>query len=271
VGEATLTWGDGARYIGTFRNGVPDGKGYFRDADGMQYEGDVSNGRRDGAAEGVFPNGDHYQGQWKNGKPDGIGHMKYMLGGAYEGEWKHGKRHGKGTLIYAGSGHRHEGRFVDGMLENSAPHPTPTATYNLKADRARAGTMFRYDIARGGTVPLDIGYDAFTPEQKRLFNSYYPALEEGDEPPYPRLGNREFYKLMSRMGGTFDLNEDVRIYVLVGADGKAVSVTVMGLNDPELRKLAGSAAGLLEYKPALCSGKPCPMMFGFNLRLKAEW
>jgi hypothetical protein len=95
-GEVQLRLPDGGTYIGTVSNGVPDGKGYFKDADGSQYEGEVRMGQRTGVADGMFPKGDRYQGEWKNGKPDGIGRMTYMLGGAYEGEWKNGRRHGKG-------------------------------------------------------------------------------------------------------------------------------------------------------------------------------
>jgi hypothetical protein len=103
-----------------------------------------------------------------------------------------------------------------------------------------------------------------------LFNSYYAALEEGDEPPYPRNGPQEFYKLMSEVTGRLRANGDLKIFVLVGADGRAQQVSMKGLQDAEVRRLAGYGAGLLKYKPALCQGKPCPMMFEFNLRLGNE-
>jgi hypothetical protein len=269
-GEATLNLANGTKYIGTFSHGVPDGKGYFSYPNGMQYEGEVKNGKREGVAEGLFPNGDNYKGQWKDGKPDGTGRMEYKLGGAYEGEWKLGKRHGTGTLIYAGSGRRYTGQFVDGMIEGSAPRPVATEKYSLKSDSAPTGSNLKRDIARSSPVPLNVGYDAFTPEQKRLFNSFYPALEEGDEPPYPLHGTQEFYALMAKVTGHFQATGNLKIFALIGADGRAQSVTTMGMPDEEVRRIAGQGAGLLQYKPALCRGTPCPMMFEFNLHLQTE-
>jgi hypothetical protein len=269
-GEATLNMADGGKYVGTFSHGAPDGKGYFRDPDGMQYEGEVRNGKRDGVAEGLFPDGDHYQGQWKDGKPDGTGRMEYVLGGAYEGEWKLGKRHGQGTLTYAGSGRRYVGQFVEGRIAGSAPPLASNETYSLKSRERLTGTLFRWDVARGSTIPLNVGYDAFTPEQKRRYNAEYPALEEGDEPPYPLQGREEFYQLMSKLTGKRMADGDLWIFVLVGADGRAQSVSMRGIQDPEVRKFAGTGAGLIQYKPALCRGTPCPMMFALHLRLTLE-
>jgi hypothetical protein len=269
-GEATLTMANGAVYKGSFKLGNPDGSGYFRFPNGVQYEGEVRNGRREGMGEALYPNGDHYQGQWRDGKPDGTGRMQYTLGGAYEGEWKLGKRHGKGTLTYAGSARQYTGQFVDGRIEGSAPPPVATEQYSLKSDMAPTGSNLKRDIARASTVPLNVGYDKFTPEQKRLFNSYYQALEEGDEPPYPLHGPQEFYALMAKVTGRYRASGDLKIFALVGADGRVQSVTMMGLDDEEVRKIAGQGAGLLQYKPALCRGQPCPMMYEFNLRLQTE-
>jgi hypothetical protein len=269
-GPAKLSMANGTTYTGTFRNGVPDGQGYFRYPNRLQYEGEVKNGKREGVGEALYPNGDDYQGHWKDGKHDGTGRMQYALGGTYEGEWKLGQRHGKGTLTYAGSGRQFAGQFADGRIAGSAPPPVAAASYKLKSDDPPTGSNLKSDVARSSPLPLNIGYDAFSPEQKRLFNSYYPALEEGDEPPYPRNGLQEFYKLMSKVAGKYQANGDVMIFVLVGADGRAQSVSTRGIEDDEVRKLAGHGAGLIQYKPALCQGKPCPMMFEFNLRLQTE-
>lgn len=265
-GEATRKTSEGNTYTGTFKDGLPDGKGYFRTADGFQYEGEYHNGKREGVAEGLFPNGDNYQGQWKDGKPDGVGRMTYMIGGAYEGEWKAGKREGRGTVTWAGSGRRQEVQYTDNRLLGTA-RPDTTTRYSLKAAEAHTGTNLKKDIAYNSVVPVDVGYDALTPEQKRALNVYYPALEEGDEPPYPLRGPKEFYTLMSKVAGRLG-SADLNIYVLVGADGKAQSVTVMGTDDPEIRRIAGLGAGVVQYKPAMCQGKPCEMKFQYRLALR---
>jgi hypothetical protein len=268
-GEATLTMPDGGKYKGTFKDGVPDGRGYFEDPDGMQYEGEVKNGRREGLAEGLFPIGNDYKGQWKDGKPDGVGRMEYKLGGAYEGEWKLGKRHGKGTLTYAGSGRQYVGQFVDGEIAGSTPPPESKETFSLKSN-VRWIPSSQGVYAYGADHPLDVGYDALTPEQKRRFNDTYPALEEGDEPPYPLHGAKEFYVLMQRVTGRFWGEGDLRIFVHVNADGSVQSVEMSGLQNDKVRRYAGYAAGLIKYKPAMCRGKPCPMVYPYSLRLTLD-
>lgn len=270
AGEATMTMADGSKYTGTFTKGVPNGTGYFSYADGMQYEGEVRNGEPEGNGEGIFSSGNHYWGQWRNGKPDGTGRMQYMLGGQYDGEWKSGKRHGRGTLTYAGSGRTYTGQFVDGKMAGAGEAPAPTEKYVLKSNQAPTGTHLKNDAARTTGLPLNIGYQDFTPEQKSMFNSFYPALEEGDEPPYPLYGPQEFYRLMSKVTGNYWVRGKLKIFVQVGADGRAESVTMLGLKDDEVRRIANSGAGSLRYKPALCRGKPCPMMFLFNLDLQPE-
>jgi hypothetical protein len=58
AGDAKLYLPDGGVYIGPFRDGVPDGHGYFRLASGTRYEGDVRMGQRTGSGEALYANGD---------------------------------------------------------------------------------------------------------------------------------------------------------------------------------------------------------------------
>jgi hypothetical protein len=269
-GEVQLKMPDGGTYIGTVTNGVPDGKGYFKDADGMQYEGDVRMGHRTGVAEGLFRKGDRYTGEWKNGKPDGVGKMSYMLGGAYEGEWKNGRRHGKGTMTFAGSGRHAEVRFDDGLRIDVAPDipssATSSARYSLSSRNASVGSHIPNKVAHG-VVPLDRGFDELTPDQQRFVRSYYPALDVGDDPPYPLKGGQELYAGLAKLAGRLRLREDVLIYVAVDADARVTEVTTIGTLDPEIKRAIGTAAGLLRYKAASCGGQPCPGVVPFNLKL----
>jgi hypothetical protein len=273
AGEVKLTLPGGSTYIGTATNGVPDGKGYFKDADGMQYEGEVRMGQRTGVAEALFPNGNRYKGEWKDGKPDGLGTMTYMLGGSYEGRWKQGVRDGRGTMSFAGSGRRAEVGFVDGERIDITPPSTepdaPQGQYALRDANARVGSHFARKIGTS-PIPLDVGWEKLTPGQQRMVRDYYPALDEADEPPYPVTGPKVLFARLAELGGKYQINEDLRIYVLVGADGKVASVTSIGIDDPEARRLAGTLAGLMKYKPARCGGQPCQMMVPFNLRLRVD-
>lgn len=270
-GEATITLPDGALYIGTVRNGVPDGKGYFKDANGLHYEGDVHGGRREGVAEALFPNGDRYKGEWQHGVPDGTGTMTYMLGGSYEGHWRGGRPDGRGTMTFAGSGRRAEVGFMNGVRIDTAHAPLPTgaaagekAEYTMSADIPRIGSHIA-DKVVGSPVPTNIGYERLTPAQRQIVRERFPTLDEGDEPPYPLNGPQQFFSEFVKVVNYYGLTGTVRVAVLVGADGKVVSVSAMGIDDPEARRIAGICAGLLQYKPARCGGQPCQMMLPFDM------
>jgi hypothetical protein len=268
--EVQLKLPNGGSYIGTVTNGIPDGKGYFQDPDGMQYEGEVHMGHRTGVAEGLFPKGNRYQGEWKDGQPDGAGKMSYMLGGAYEGEWKNGRRHGKGIMSFAGSGRRAEVRFENGQRVDVAlerpTKATSSASYSLSSANAPTGSHIPNKVAYG-VVPLDKGFDELTPDQQRFVRSYYPALDVGDDPPYPAKGAQELYSALSTLAGRLNLRDEILVYVAVDADGKVSTVTSFGSLSPEIKRAIGTAAGMLKYKPARCGGQPCPGVVPFNMKL----
>jgi hypothetical protein len=230
------------------------------------FAGTVANG----VADGQFSNGDTYKGGWKDGKPDGVGTMRYALGGAYEGEWKNGLRNGKGVMSFSGSGRRAEVRFADDRRIDVAvapAPPAPTATrFFLLSDEEITGSHIRNKLVYS-PLPLDRGFDELTPEQQRLVRSYYPALDAGDDPPYPLKGGKELYKLLESMIRYHALKDDVLVYVAVDADGKVSSVSAASLLDPKFREMVATAAGLLKYKPAQCGGQPCPGVVPFNLKL----
>jgi hypothetical protein len=269
-GLANMTLDNGNKYSGTFKDGVQDGKGYFELADGMQYEGDVRQGRRTGQGEGVYPNGDRYVGEWIDGKPHGKGHMWYMLGGEYDGEWHSGVRHGKGSLTYAGSGRRYEGMFMSGRIEGAPALQNQTATYAIKTDEPSTGSLLKVRTSTGHVIPPERSYADLSQEQRHQLNAMYPALEDGDEPPYPLNGTAEFYKVVPYLNGQFKEAGRASIRVLVNATGKVDSVAVLGTLSPDFKRTIGTAAGLVKYKPAVCRGTPCTMMFFFDMQLQAR-
>jgi hypothetical protein len=230
------------------------------------YTGPVING----IAEARFSNGDSYQGEWKNGKPDGVGTMTYMLGGSYAGEWKDGQRDGKGVMTFAGSGRHAEVRFADDRRVDvaAAPALTPptSTTYWLVSDEEPVGSHIRNKVAFS-PLPLDQGFDELTPDQQRFVRAYYPALDAGDEPPYPQTGGKELVKLLVSMERRLELKDDILVYVAVDADAQVTSVSTISSMLPRYKDLIATAAGLLKYKPARCGGRPCPGVVPFNLSM----
>lgn len=267
-GEATLRYPDGTLYIGTVVQGIPDGRGYFRWTDGSQYEGDVRRAEIEGNGHMLFETGNDYNGQWKDGKRHGTGTETFILGGRYEGGWADDKPSGAGKIVYAGTPRR-EAAAVDGRVLDSATTPAaePDKKYTVKHDIASLGSVTRPDAARGVNVPPALGYEQLSPEQQARLKNSYPALAPGDEPPYPVHGPAEFFKAVSILTGTLQQSGTIYLYVLVDKTGKVSNVTAIGLNDPEARKLLGTAAALVKYKPARCAGEPCDMVYGYNLAL----
>ena len=110
-----------AYYVGTFSEGLRNGKGLLIYPDGSWFLGlflrdqkefgenyDVEDhttfiGTFDNeVAQGVgiikFKDGSKYQGEVKNGVQDGKGTFEWANGNKYSGEWKDGKKHGSGDL-----------------------------------------------------------------------------------------------------------------------------------------------------------------------------
>jgi hypothetical protein len=264
-GEVTLRYPDGVVYKGPLTNGVPDGVGYFRFADGDQYEGDVRMDELTGTGEVLYKNGDDYKGGFKKGKRDGVGVLTWVLGGRYEGGWKDGNPSGPGKIVYAGG----TGREV-AVQDGRAPGQTDAVAvtgggYSVKRDFATPGSTYRADAATGIPVRPDKGFRDLSPQEQAMVKSWYVGLAPGDEPPYPANGPADFYKAMARILHETLVEGDVSVYVLVGPDGKARNVTALGLEDAAARKAVAAVAAVIPYKPAVCAGQPCEMVYPYRL------
>lgn len=62
----------------------------------------------------------------------------------------------------------------------------------------------------------------------------------------------------------------LRLYVLVGTDGRAKKVTPYGMPDGDLVKYAAMAVAVQRYKPAICQGQPCEMIYPLEFDFKVR-
>lgn len=272
VGEASLVY-DGGKYIGSVRQGLPHGAGYFVFAhDGGKYEGGVVDGQPEGSGVYIALDGSTYEGQWQAGKRHGKGKASFTLGGSYDGEWRMGKMHGRGTIVYIG-GRTHTGEFVDGRAAEVAPPPAAGGDQHrsgLKEDIPSTGSNIRHDRVTSAT-PLDASWHELTPEQQARTRRAYPALHERDEPPYPLKGMRAYSKAMADLYRQFqDYQGDATVYVTVGADGVPVTASTYGVPHREFARYLATIGMMQRFKPAICGGKPCeaifPLIFNFELK-----
>lgn len=124
-------------YIGSFSNGVREGRGMFIFANGNEYIGSFENNKSSGIGRMKYINGDEYLGNWSDGKKEGLGIYTWSNGYiyigdfkdskmdgngscfnskgelVYDGEWKMGQIHGKGRYIWS-KNKWYEGEFNQG-------------------------------------------------------------------------------------------------------------------------------------------------------------
>jgi hypothetical protein len=265
-GEGTLTFERG-KYIGTFKRGVPHGQGYFEYANNKGwYEGGVVDGKRDGTGIYIAADRSRYEGQWKAGKRHGYGSASFALGGSYQGEWANDRFEGKGSIVYAGSGRKYEGQFVNGRPASAPEVEVAKSTrYTLRGDEIETASKLRPEKAIG-PVPFDAGWEALSEEHKNLIREWIPALEPGDKPPYPVHGTAEAYAAIATVYKQFlDHDGSLLLYVLVGKDGTPKSVTAIGGPHPELVRYASMIFMATKFTPAICHGQPCEMIYPASL------
>ena len=104
--------------------------------------------------------------------------------------------------------------------------------------------------------------DALTEAQRNRVRASYRALEAGDEPPFPIKGEGPVFEMVSKINTKLGAERgSLGVHVLIDKDGKPISVTTYGAPSKELVQAVSNLFLLQEFKPALCQGKPCQMVY----------
>lgn len=270
-GQGELTTDEGV-YTGTFQRGLPHGTGFWRYKSGAMYEGELVAGKREG--KGIYLSRDRsqYTGEWKDDKRNGWGEATFSLGGSYNGQWQDDVFQGHGKIVYAGAGHTYEGKFASGRIAGTAAPVIEYGSFPVFSEGFGYPRPIFTDF-----VPPDASWEMLTEAQKNSLRALYEALEPGDEPPYPLKGTREVLTAVSRINSEALTEGNLRIAVLVGADGKAKSAKVtekptfsQSAKIDTMVKYVVAVMMLDNYKPAMCRGKPCEMFYPVCYRLGGD-
>jgi hypothetical protein len=264
--DGDLRW----HFEGTLQRGWRNGDGFLRMASKTLYEGAFLEGERSGTGTQLDSDRSRYDGQWKEDEHDGTGSAKYSTGGAYEGQWRGGKYHGRGKLTY-NSGKVVEGQFSDGTPVGQAPvaRILKFENFGLTDDGSPTGSEIKARWA-SGPVPFRATWSQLTREQQRAVRQEYDALDEADEPPYPQNGIINITRALSRAHNLVGISGTLRMNVLIDSSGNPVSATVFTSPDPDMTTVASVAVMTEKFKPALCAGVPCQMIYPYTMDFIVE-
>lgn len=272
-GRGTVDWHDRrkallAHYEGDIKAGRMDGDGYLRLPDGTQYEGGFAQGRYHGKGTLVTMYG-RYDGEFVDGSRQGQGKMVYAMGGRYDGAWRKGEFHGTGTATYP-SGRVVTTEWVDGVRADLVPPPEPDAKFRVMSSSPAYGSKRRWARATGGVVPFEKTYDAMSAEEKKIVNSWFPLIDDGDEPPYPLKGTKPIYTLFSEGIGVIEAEGMLTMFVDIDAEGNPTKASVFTTPNADIANFAMMVVLKHKFKPAICGGKPCAMKFPFSVNFSYD-
>lgn len=271
-GNGTLVWyykeQETVRYEGEIPAGRPDGQIYSIDRYGSQFEGKYVQGKREGKGIWVAKDGTRYEGDFKAGRFDGSGTIVYADGGRYSGQWKNGKFHGMGKARYLG-GMMYEGEFIDNLrVGQAAPVAPSSEEFNYMEKDLRVSRMKARQSLWSDGIPFDKAYAQLSAAQQQAVREQYGLLHETDEPPFPANGLGAITAKVNRLLALEIPSGETTVRARVDLHGKADSVVVLNSPSPEL----GQAIALIlmeeTFKPGLCNGVACPMVYKYSLRVE---
>ncbi len=131
-GRGTVTYSTGMIYVGEVKGGIPHGQGKVTSKDGDSYTGGFVSGLRSGKGRYVWAAGDIFEGTYVAGKPNGPGVYKWKNGDVLEAVYKDGVAQNPQRLKFA-SGSTYYGELnSDGVLEG-------TGTYTFSSGNRYVG------------------------------------------------------------------------------------------------------------------------------------
>lgn len=110
---SVVSFPNGDRYEGEFRNGLMHGWGVYVSKQGDRYEGMFENDLRNGPGTQTTTSGDRYTGMFVSGIRHGLGSLTQADGSRYAGDFRNDMINGRGVMVYP-DGSKYAGDFMNG-------------------------------------------------------------------------------------------------------------------------------------------------------------
>jgi hypothetical protein len=258
------------RFEGNLRRGRLHGDGVLHYEYGSEYKGSFADNQRNGMGIEQLAAQIRYEGEWKNGEREGWGVRTWSDGSRYEGQWRAGKFHGAGKATYT-SGKVVEGQFSDGTPAGEAALVTdaPGKGYTMDTEPNRSH-LPRGTPTLAGPVSFRKSWDGMSQADQRVVRGFYGLMHEDDEPPYPANGTARIYTALAEAQKAGHARGLLRMNVMVDASGAATAVTVYVTPAPYITRIASALVMKEKYKPALCAGIPCAMVYPYEVVFTAR-
>ncbi|WP_425258437.1 hypothetical protein ACPOLB_23340 [Rubrivivax sp. RP6-9] len=143
-------------------------------------------------------------------------------------------------------------------------------TYQLRMNQAQPGSLDRSPMASNAPYPLDKRYEQFTETEKNTLRSFYEGMPATDDPPFPLSGMKGVIADLGKIATLQQSEGDITIFVAVNEQGEATSAKLLKYPSLEIAQAVAFVLIKTKYKPARCSGQPCPQDFPFRFRLTSQ-
>jgi len=120
-----MTFPNGERYEGEFKDGLFHGWGVYVFQNGDRYEGEFEADKMSGTGTMKYDNGNVYKGQFRNGVRHGNGILTFKNGDVYDGKFKDNMRHGEGEYRFS-NGCRYTGEFQNNLRHGKGRYRYPS-------------------------------------------------------------------------------------------------------------------------------------------------
>jgi len=118
--------------------------------------------------------------------------------------------------------------------------------------------------------PFSANWAGLSLEQKKAVKTQYENLPANDEPPYPTGGLGELLENIRSQAQRLGIEGNWRLEAMIGTDGKVESVGVPKSTNQDFAKVAAAVIYHTAFKPAVCGGSPCAMIFPIEFGISSS-